>query len=102
MSNVVIVEAARTPIGRRRGQLAGVHPAVRLGPAQKARRGPTGHPAGPIGQQVGGAVTRRPVLVSTAGVLVLVVLALPVLGLKVGLSETDLLHACLPLEERAA
>ena len=36
MSNVVIVEAARTPIGRRRGQLAGVHPAVLLGAAQKA------------------------------------------------------------------
>ncbi|MFZ3392274.1 steroid 3-ketoacyl-CoA thiolase [Rhodococcus sp. 7Tela_A2] len=58
MSNVVIVEAARTPIGRRRGQLAGVHPAVLLGAAQKALLDRTGLPAGQIGQLVGGAVTQ--------------------------------------------
>ncbi|MFD3813114.1 steroid 3-ketoacyl-CoA thiolase [Rhodococcus sp. NPDC058639] len=58
MSNVVIVEAARTPIGRRRGQLAGVHPAVLLGAAQKAVLDRTGLPAGQIGQLVGGAVTQ--------------------------------------------
>lgn len=58
MSNVVIVEAARTPIGRRRGQLAGVHPAVLLGAAQKALLDRTGLPADRIGQLVGGAVTQ--------------------------------------------
>ncbi|MEE2035479.1 steroid 3-ketoacyl-CoA thiolase [Rhodococcus chondri] len=58
MSNVVIVEAARTPIGRRRGQLAGVHPAVLLGAAQKAVLDRTGLPADQIGQLVGGAVTQ--------------------------------------------
>ncbi|TQF69009.1 steroid 3-ketoacyl-CoA thiolase [Rhodococcus spelaei] len=58
MSNVVIVEAARTPSGRRRGQLAGVHPAVLLGHAQKALLDRTGLPADQIGQLVGGAVTQ--------------------------------------------
>ncbi|MFC9789026.1 steroid 3-ketoacyl-CoA thiolase [Rhodococcus sp. NPDC127528] len=58
MSNVVIVEAARTPIGRRRGQLAGVHPAVLLGAAQKAVLDRTGLPADRVGQLVGGAVTQ--------------------------------------------
>jgi len=58
MSNVVIVEAARTPIGRRRGQLAGVHPAVLLGAAQKAVLDRTGVPADQIGQLVGGLVTQ--------------------------------------------
>ncbi len=52
MSKVVIVEAARTPIGRRRGQLAGVHPAVLLGAAQKAVLDRTGLPADRIGQLV--------------------------------------------------
>ncbi|WP_072813447.1 steroid 3-ketoacyl-CoA thiolase [Rhodococcus zopfii] len=58
MSNVVVVEAARTPIGRRRGQLSGVHPAVLLGAAQKAVVDRTGLPADRIGQLVGGAVTQ--------------------------------------------
>ncbi len=39
--------------------------------------------------KVGTAVTGRPVAVGIAGVLVLVVLASPVLGLRVGLSETE-------------
>ncbi len=39
--------------------------------------------------KVGAAVTARPAVVAVAGVLVLVVLALPVLGLRVGLSETE-------------
>ena len=30
----VIVDAARTPIGKRRGELAGLHPAELLGAAQ--------------------------------------------------------------------
>ncbi|MFZ2528541.1 MAG: steroid 3-ketoacyl-CoA thiolase [Rhodococcus sp. (in: high G+C Gram-positive bacteria)] len=58
MSKVVIVEAARTPIGRRRGQLSGVHPAVLLGAAQQALLERTGLPADRIGQLVGGVVTQ--------------------------------------------
>jgi acetyl-CoA C-acetyltransferase len=58
MSNVVIVEAARTPIGRRRGALSGVHPAVLLGAAQQAVLDRTGLPASDIGQLVGGCVTQ--------------------------------------------
>ena len=58
MSNVVIVEAARTPIGRRRGALSGVHPAVLLGAAQQAVLDRTGLPAGDIGELVGGCVTQ--------------------------------------------
>lgn len=58
MSNVVIVEAARTPIGRRRGQLSGVHPAVLLGAAQQAVLDRTGLPADQVGQLVGGVVTQ--------------------------------------------
>ncbi|PHV66503.1 steroid 3-ketoacyl-CoA thiolase [Williamsia muralis] len=58
MSNVVIVETARTPIGRRRGALSGVHPAVLLGAAQQAVLDRTGLPAGDIGQLIGGCVTQ--------------------------------------------
>lgn len=58
MRNVVIVEAARTPIGRRRGELSGVHPAVLLGAAQQAVLDRTGLPAGDVGQLVGGCVTQ--------------------------------------------
>lgn len=36
MPEAVIVEAARTPVGRRRGALSGLHPAELLGTAQKA------------------------------------------------------------------
>ncbi|MFD1812730.1 steroid 3-ketoacyl-CoA thiolase [Rhodococcus gannanensis] len=58
MSNVVIVEAARTPIGKRRGQLSGLHPAVLLGAAQQAVLDRTGLPADQVGQLVGGVVTQ--------------------------------------------
>jgi len=58
MSNVVIVEAARTPIGRRRGALSGVHPAVLLGTAQRAVLDRTGLAANAVGQVVGGCVTQ--------------------------------------------
>ncbi|EME14461.1 steroid 3-ketoacyl-CoA thiolase [Rhodococcus triatomae] len=58
MSNVVIVEAARTPIGKRRGQLSGLHPAVLLGAAQRAVLDRTGLPADQVGQLVGGVVTQ--------------------------------------------
>ncbi|MBF6347932.1 MULTISPECIES: steroid 3-ketoacyl-CoA thiolase [Nocardia] len=58
MTNVVIVEAARTPIGRRRGALSGVHPATLLGVAQRAVLERAGIGPGEIGQLVGGAVTQ--------------------------------------------
>ncbi|MFC7446819.1 steroid 3-ketoacyl-CoA thiolase [Rhodococcus daqingensis] len=58
MSTAVIVDAVRTPIGRRRGQLAGVHPAVLLGTAQAALLERTGLSATEVGQLVGGAVTQ--------------------------------------------
>ncbi|SEM20817.1 steroid 3-ketoacyl-CoA thiolase [Rhodococcus maanshanensis] len=58
MSTAVIVDAVRTPIGRRRGQLAGVHPAVLLGAAQAALLERTGLAATEVGQLVGGAVTQ--------------------------------------------
>ncbi|WP_137723055.1 steroid 3-ketoacyl-CoA thiolase [Prescottella subtropica] len=58
MTNVVIVEAARTPIGRRRGQLAGLHPATLLGFAQRGVLERAGVAPEEIGQIVGGAVTQ--------------------------------------------
>ncbi|MGO4200978.1 steroid 3-ketoacyl-CoA thiolase [Rhodococcus sp. TAF43] len=58
MTNVVIVEAARTPIGRRRGALAGLHPTTLLGAAQRAVLDRTGVAPEEIGQIVGGVVTQ--------------------------------------------
>jgi len=58
MTDVVIVEAARTPIGRRHGALSGVHPATLLGAAQRAVLDRTGIIPEEIGQLVGGAVTQ--------------------------------------------
>ncbi len=58
MTNVVIVEAARTPIGRRRGALAGLHPATLLGFAQRAVLERAGVAPEEIGQIVGGVVTQ--------------------------------------------
>ncbi|WP_430334543.1 steroid 3-ketoacyl-CoA thiolase [Rhodococcus sp. ACT016] len=58
MTNVVIVEAARTPIGRRRGALAGLHPATLLGAAQRAVLDRAGIAPEEIGQIVGGVVTQ--------------------------------------------
>ncbi|WP_305092981.1 steroid 3-ketoacyl-CoA thiolase [Prescottella sp. R16] len=58
MTNVVIVEAARTPIGRRRGQLSGLHPATLLGAAQRGVLDRAGIAPEEIGQVVGGAVTQ--------------------------------------------
>ena len=58
MSNVVIVEAARTPIGRRRGALSGLHPAPLLGHVQQAVLDRAGVAATDVGQIVGGCVTQ--------------------------------------------
>lgn len=54
----VIVEAARTPIGRRRGALSGVHPATLLGVAQRAVLDRSSVSAASVGQVVGGCVTQ--------------------------------------------
>jgi acetyl-CoA C-acetyltransferase len=58
MTNVVIVDAVRTPIGRRNGGLSTVHPAVLLGEVQKALVERTGLDPAEIGQVVGGCVSQ--------------------------------------------
>jgi acetyl-CoA C-acetyltransferase len=58
MSNVVIVDAVRTPIGRRNGGLATVHPAILLGEVQKALVERTGIDPAEVGQVVGGCVSQ--------------------------------------------
>jgi acetyl-CoA C-acetyltransferase len=58
MGNAVIVDAVRTPIGRRRGALSGLHPAELLGAAQRGVLERAGVPAESIGQIVGGCVTQ--------------------------------------------
>jgi acetyl-CoA C-acetyltransferase len=58
MGNPVIVEAVRTPLGKRRGWLAGVHPAVLLGAAQVEVLKRAGVDPDLIDQVVGGCVTQ--------------------------------------------
>jgi acetyl-CoA C-acetyltransferase len=57
-SSVVIVDAVRTPIGRRNGGLSTVHPAQLLGIVQKALVDRTGIDPAEIGQVVGGCVSQ--------------------------------------------
>jgi acetyl-CoA C-acetyltransferase len=57
-SNIVIVDAVRTPIGRRGGGLSSVHPAELLGVVQKAIIERTGVDPTAIGQVVGGCVSQ--------------------------------------------
>ncbi|MEX3100180.1 steroid 3-ketoacyl-CoA thiolase [Streptomyces sp. V2] len=54
----VIVEAVRTPIGKRGGALANLHPAYLLGETYRELLGRTGIPADAVEQIVGGAVTQ--------------------------------------------
>jgi acetyl-CoA C-acetyltransferase len=54
----VIVEAVRTPIGRRRGALAGLHPAELLGHAQTALLERAGVDPAEVEQVAGGCVTQ--------------------------------------------
>ncbi|GAA2643443.1 acetyl-CoA acetyltransferase [Paractinoplanes durhamensis] len=54
----VIVEAVRTPIGRRGGWLAGLHPAELLGAAQRALLDRTGLDPALVEQAIGGCVTQ--------------------------------------------
>ncbi len=58
MSTVVIVDAVRTPVGKRNGGLSSVHPAELLGQVQRAVVERTGIDAGEIGQVVGGCVSQ--------------------------------------------
>src|SRR5688500_18912089 len=56
--SVVIVDAVRTPIGRRNGGLATLHPAEVLGIVQKAIVDRSGVDPSDIGQVVGGCVSQ--------------------------------------------
>ena len=58
-NDVVIVEAVRSPLGRRNGGLATVHPADLLGAVQQRRRRALRHRSrAQIGQVVGGCVSQ--------------------------------------------
>jgi len=58
MANAVIVEAVRTPIGKRNGGLAGLHPAEILGAAQRAVLERSGVSPALVEQIAGGCVTQ--------------------------------------------
>jgi acetyl-CoA C-acetyltransferase len=58
MSNIVIVDAVRTPIGKRNGGLSTLHPAEVLGLVQKAIVERTGIDPAEIGQVIGGCVSQ--------------------------------------------
>jgi acetyl-CoA C-acetyltransferase len=58
MAEAVIVEAVRTPIGKRNGWLAGLHPALTLGHVQREVIARTGIAATEVEQVVGGCVTQ--------------------------------------------
>ncbi len=58
MGTPVIIEAVRTPLGKRNGWLAGLHPAVLLGLAQREVIERAGIDADLVEQVVGGCVTQ--------------------------------------------
>src|SRR5581483_1448735 len=58
MADAVIVEAVRTPIGKRNGWLAGLHPTRTLGHAQREVIARAGIEATEVEQVVGGCVTQ--------------------------------------------
>ncbi len=58
MGNPVIVEATRSPIGKRSGWLSGLHATELLGAVQKALVEKAGIDAGDIEQVIGGCVTQ--------------------------------------------
>jgi acetyl-CoA C-acetyltransferase len=58
MSNPVIVEATRSPIGKRNGWLSGLHSTELLGAVQKALVERAGIDAGDVEQVIGGCVTQ--------------------------------------------
>ena len=58
MAEVVVVDAVRTPVGKRNGGLAGVHPADLMGDALTALFERTGADPAEVGQVVGGCVSQ--------------------------------------------
>ena len=58
MGNPVIVEATRSPIGKRNGWLSGLHATELLGATQKALVEKAGIDAGDVEQVIGGCVTQ--------------------------------------------
>ena len=58
MGNPVIVEAVRTPIGRRNGQLSGKHATAVLGHVQQAVLERAGIAGSDVGQVIGGCVSQ--------------------------------------------
>jgi acetyl-CoA C-acetyltransferase len=58
MSDVVIIEAVRTPVGRRGGALSTMHPGELLGIVQKELVERTGIDPAEVGQVVGGCVSQ--------------------------------------------
>ena len=58
MRDVVILSAVRSPIGRRKGGLAGLHPADLLGLVQRAAVERAGIDPAAVGQVVGGCVSQ--------------------------------------------
>jgi acetyl-CoA C-acetyltransferase len=58
MRDVVLVEAARSPIGRRNGGLAGMHPVDLLAAVQRATIERSGVDPAAVGQVVGGCVSQ--------------------------------------------
>jgi acetyl-CoA C-acetyltransferase len=58
MGNPVIVEATRSPIGKRNGWLSGLHSTELLGAVQKALVEKAGIDAGDVEQVIGGCVTQ--------------------------------------------
>src|SRR6201994_2341995 len=60
MGNPVIVEATRSPIGKRNGWLSGLHATELLGAVQKALVDKAGIDAGEVEQLIGGCVPQFP------------------------------------------
>ncbi|NKZ02992.1 steroid 3-ketoacyl-CoA thiolase [Actinomadura latina] len=58
MPEAVIVDAVRTPVGKRRGALSGLHPAQLLGATQRGLLDRAGIDAAAVEQVVGGCVTQ--------------------------------------------
>ncbi|NVI92164.1 steroid 3-ketoacyl-CoA thiolase [Actinomadura sp. BRA 177] len=58
MPEAVIVDAVRTPVGKRYGALSGLHPAQLLGVTQRGLLERAGVDAATVGQVVGGCVTQ--------------------------------------------
>jgi len=58
MHEVVIVEAGRSPIGKRNGSLAGAHPADVLGPVMMEVIARAGITSADVGQVVGGCINK--------------------------------------------